>query len=100
LEESNQPEQPNPGKTHGELLFEEYLWNAVVAALEFERNFPGSSRTPDYSFQHNGDWVLLDVKDFRGQPQDFVAGFSSYDPYEPIRAKLEEGRRKFKKLKD
>jgi hypothetical protein len=35
LEESSQPEQPNPGKTHGELRFEEYfgmpglpLWNS------------------------------------------------------------------------
>jgi hypothetical protein len=100
LEESSQPEQPNPGKTHGELRFEEYLRNAGVAALEFERNFPGSSRTPDYSFQHNGDWVLLDVKDFADSPRISSKAFLRMTLTSRYAESSNEGRRKFKKLKD
>ena len=86
-------------KTAGELVFEEYLESARIS-FQFEQLFPGSSRPPDYSLEHEGNWLLFDVKDFRGQAKDFRAtGFSSYDPYAPIRIKIEKGKAKFKNLK-
>src|SRR6266446_636216 len=87
-------------KTPGEVQFEEYLRLAGITEFEFERYLPESSRRPDYSFTHNGNLVLLDVKDFRGEPQDFeTRGLGWYDPYKAIREKINDGSRKFKNLK-
>jgi hypothetical protein len=86
-------------KTPGEILFEEYLRLAGITDFVFERRLPESSKTPDYSFTHNGSLVLLDVKDFRWKPEDFKTGFRFYDPYGRIREKINEGSRKFKDLK-
>jgi hypothetical protein len=86
-------------KTPGELLFEEYLRSNGINEFDFEKLQPGSNRPPDYHFQHNGFPVLLDVKDFRGKPKDFTMGSGAYDPYRPIREKIEQGRRKFSDLK-
>jgi hypothetical protein len=81
-------------KTTGELLFEEYLHSAGITDYEFERALPESSKKPDYSFVHSGRMLLLDVKDFRGESKDFEGtGFAFFDPYAPIREKINEGSR-------
>jgi len=59
----------------------------------FSRAAPGP---PDYAIPYGGTHVLLDVKDF---VSDGVAlGSGAYDPYAPIRAKINKGREKFKDL--
>jgi hypothetical protein len=86
-------------KTPGELLFEEYLERVGITDFEFERDFPESLKKPDYAIVHHGQ-LLLDLKDFRGEPKDFEeSGFGPYDPYGPIREKINEGLRKFKDFK-
>ena len=87
-------------KTPGEILFEEYLHSISITKFDFEADFAGIPQRPDYSFLHEGATVLLDVKDFWGKPDDFRPGFRFYDPYAPIRLKINEGLRKFKKLKE
>ena len=87
-------------KTRGDVLFEEYLQSAGITDFEFERTFRESVKKPDYSFVHDGRQLLLDVKDFRGEPNDFEdTSFGPYDPYGPIREKINEGSRKFKEFK-
>jgi hypothetical protein len=88
-------------KTAGELLFEEYLASIKINDWAYENSISGTQKRPDYSFSHAGALVLLDVKDFRGEIKDFDpdAGFGPYDPYRPIREKINEGSRKFKDLK-
>lgn len=81
--------------TPGELLFKDYL-DAMGYPYEFEKEFPGKKKRPDYAIGVNGI-TLLDVKDF----EVFMPmGFSAFDPYPRIREKIEAGREKFKEFKD
>jgi hypothetical protein len=82
--------------TDGELLFQDYL-DAMRYQYEFEKEFPGKKKRPDYTISLNGV-SLFDVKDF--EPNLPTFGFSAYDPYPRIRQKIEEGRIKFKEFKD
>jgi hypothetical protein len=45
-----------------------------------------------------GQNVLLEIKEFRGTPEDFSSGSGFFDPYPPLREKIEAGRKKFKDL--
>jgi hypothetical protein len=83
--------------THGELLFQDYL-NAMRDPYEFEKEFPGKKKRPDYTVNRNGVF-LFDVKDFEPS-MPIVSGFSAYDPYPRIREKIDQGRKKFKEFKD
>lgn len=84
---------PSPTTT-GELLFQDYL-NAMRYPYEFEKEFPGKSKRPDYTVTKDG-LFLFDVKDF--QPYMPVGG-GAFDPYPRIREKIGEGRVKFKEFK-
>jgi hypothetical protein len=81
--------------TAGELLFQDYL-DLMRYPYEFEKEFPGKKKRPDYTVTRNGVF-LFDVKDF--DPY-MPLGFAAYDPYPRIREKIEEGREKFKQFKE
>ncbi|MBI2149637.1 MAG: hypothetical protein HYU27_03405 [Acidobacteria bacterium] len=51
----------------------------AISDFEFEKRFPESAKPPDYSFLNNAQPVLLDVKDFRGEPKDFGGAFGFYE---------------------
>src|SRR5712692_2416070 len=68
--------------------------------FSFEKDFAGTSSKPDYSLWHGDKEILFELKEFHATPADFRLGFGYYDPYGPIREKIEEGRRKFKDLED
>ncbi len=82
--------------TAGEILFEDYL-KGMQYPYEFEKEFPGKSKRPDYTVTKDGDTFLFDVKDFI---ENMPVGFSAYDPYPRIREKIDEGRVKFKQFKE
>jgi len=82
--------------TDGELLFQDYL-DAMRYEYEFEKEFPGKKKRPDYTISLNGV-SLFDVKDF--EPNLPAFGFGAYDPYPRIRQKIDEGRQKFKEFKE
>jgi hypothetical protein len=82
--------------TSGELLFQVYL-DAMDYPYEFEKEFPGKSKRPDYTVT-KGEVSLFDVKDF--EPYMPPGGGGFYDPYPGIREKIEEGRKKFKEFKE
>jgi hypothetical protein len=85
---------PTPTTT-GELLFQDYL-DAMHYSYEFEREFAGKGKRPDYTVTKSG-LFLFDVKDFE---RHTPLGFGFYDPYPRIREKIEEGREKFQEFKE
>jgi hypothetical protein len=86
-------------RTESELLLESILNDRGHTQFEFERAFEGTPRRPDYTLTHDGGLVLFEVKEFEAAPEDFRTGFGSFDPYGPIREKLDAAREKFKGLK-
>lgn len=85
---------PTPS-TAGELLFQSYL-ERMQYRYEFEKDFPGTSKRPDFSVFMDREY-LFDVKDF--DPCTPLGG-GAYDPYTRIREKILAGRKKFKSFKE
>lgn len=85
-------------RTIGESQFEAYL-DSMKYAYEFEKEFPGKSKRPDYTVTKDGTVVICDVKDFSPllpQPR----GIQQFDAYKRIRERIADGRRKFKEFKE
>ena len=86
-------------KNKSELLFEGYLRCHGYTDFEFEPEIPGTTKRPDYRLRRSGAEVLLEVKEFRAEPDDLKPGFGFFDPYPPLREKANTARNKFKSLK-
>ena len=86
-------------KNKSEMLLEGYLRARGHNDFDFEPAILGTSRRPDYRLRWEGGDVLLEVKEFRGTPEAFHAGFGYFDPYRPLREKIDAARDKFSKLK-
>lgn len=85
-------------KTPGELAFEEYL-NAQGIAFEHEPPLSFTNKLVDYIVDHPAHGkIYFEVKDINCPPPPGT--FSAFDPYEPIRAHIEAGQRKFKDFSD
>ncbi len=85
-------------RTKGEVLFEQYLESQRLP-FEFEKEHAGKSKRPDYTIEWEGQTVVFDVKDF-DPPEKISMGFRQFDPYTPIREKINQGRDKFKQYKE
>lgn len=84
--------------TYGEDLLAAYL---TAHGIEFEREpkLPGVSQLIDFVIDHpTHGKILLEVKDIVNPMPPM--GFSTFDPYKPIREHIEEGQRKFKSTAD
>ncbi len=88
-----------PPRTESEQLFEEYLRVAGFTDFTFERDFENSRNRPDYCLPLGSGDVLFEVKEFHAAPGDVMPG-GAYDPYRPIREKIEAARKKFKDFQD
>jgi hypothetical protein len=85
-------------KTYGEELFEEYLI-AEGVSYECEPPIAGVNQLFDFVIDHpTAGKVLIDVKDINNSP--VVTGFSQGNSYGAIRAQIDDGRKKFKAVKD
>jgi hypothetical protein len=85
-------------KNKSEMLLEGYLRSNGYTDFDFEPQLPGSSKHPDYRLRFGDSDTLLEVKEFRAGPDDLGAG-GYFDPYPPLREKINEARDKFKNLK-
>jgi hypothetical protein len=85
-------------KTRSEILFEEYLRSQGIEP-DYEPVIAGKQKRPDYRILASRP-VFADVKEFVATSDDLSRGAGFFDPYEPLRAKIEEGRRKFKEYKE
>jgi hypothetical protein len=85
-------------KTFGETLFEDYL-NAQNIAFEHEPQLPFTSRLIDYVVDHpiHGR-IFLEVKDI--EKPNLPRQLAAFDPYDPVRRKIEEAKKKFSDLPD
>jgi hypothetical protein len=86
-------------KNKSELLLEGYLRCHGYTDFDFEPEIPGTTRRPDYRLRWAGGEVLLEVKEFRAEPDDFKSRGGFFDPYPPLREKINTAREKFKRLK-
>ena len=86
-------------KNKSEILFEAYLRSQGYTDCAFEPEIQGTSRRPDYRLSWSGQDILVEVKEFRAEADDFGRGFGFFDPYPPLREKIDAARVKFKGLK-
>lgn len=87
-----------PAKNESELLFEAHLQASGLRDYAFERQMPGTTRRPDYALPWANSFILFEVKEFRATSEDLQSGFGAYEPYGPLREKLNAASRKFKDL--
>jgi len=87
-------------KTVSERLFEEYLQSKGFGYFQFQKQMPGTLKRPDYSLNFRGQEILFEVKEFVGTDDDFKPGGRAYDPYEPIREKINSASKQFRGLKE
>lgn len=86
-------------KTASELLFEEYLWSKGLGYFQFQKEMAGTLKKPDYSLNFGGQDILFEVKELTATDDDFRPGARFYDPYEPIREKINSASKQFRDLK-
>jgi len=86
-------------KTESERLFEMYLQTSGYLEFEFEPRISNGTARPDFLVTAANGPVLFEVKQFQPAAEDFQLGGGSYDPYGPIRDKIQEGRKKFREFK-
>ena len=82
-------------RTEGERLFEEYLTSRRLQNFEYERSFRRKSKRPDYTLTVCLRKYLFDVKDFK----TVATSSGRYDPYRPVREKINQASKKFKEFK-
>lgn len=84
------------GKTVSEQAFEEYLFRHGLVA-RYEELPDGITKPCDYSLDLGGKTIRFDVKEWEPHTSKPESGY--FDPYAPIRQKIEAGREKFKPYK-
>ena len=81
-------------RNESELLFEEYLKAHNYADWTHEVPVEGKRRMPDYRLEHGGYSKFFEVKEFDAPLP--LPGVGTYDPYGPIREKINQAARQFK----
>ena len=86
-------------KTISEELFEAYLNASGLTGFRFEPPQDDTSKRPDYSLNVLKTDILFELKQFdQVAKTDFNLVGGAYDPYKPVREKIEAARKKFKDL--
>jgi hypothetical protein len=85
-------------KNESEILLEQYLQAHGHGHFQFQPEVTGTPRRPDYLLVVAESQIFLEVKQFEPTSEDFKLQGGAYDPYAPIREKIEAGRKKFKDL--
>lgn len=86
-------------KTRSELLFEQYLRSNAIDDWQFEPDFPGRRKHPDYRIRYAGIDLLAEIKE-RHCTERRPAGAIAIDPYSGLRDEIGEATKKFKEFKD
>ncbi len=84
------------GKTHSELLFEDYL-RSLPVEFAHEPEVPGRRKRPDYKVEIDGRPYWFEVKEL-WDPESTPTG--GYDPTSPFEGKIDKARKKFTEFKD
>jgi hypothetical protein len=87
-------------KNDSEIRFVEYLRLHNVGEWEYEAETEEKKRRPDYRITLNGKTLYFDVKEFRSDEREKMGVSGAFDPYRPIRQKINEVREQFREYKD
>ncbi len=98
FEVSGPNDEAMTNKTISEQLFEAYLNASGLADFRFEPTQDGTSMRPDYSLNVLDTEILFELKQFDQTAADFNLVGGAFDPYKPVRGKIESARKKFKDL--
>jgi hypothetical protein len=85
-------------RTQSEQLFEKYLLANAHTEWEFEPDFAGQTKHPDYLLRWRGDAFLFEVKELRRKRPVPPAAVHT-DPYASLRAEINEAREQFRGFK-
>lgn len=91
--------EPEQAKNESEILFEAYLKAHGLNRWDYEPTTEGKNQRPDYRLWMGESQLLFEVKEFRQDPKAPLQG-GFYDPYGPIREKINAAREKFKEYKE
>jgi len=89
-------DRTSSGKNPSELLFEEILRTAGFPDFSYEPEIEGTSRRPDYAVTLGDQILFFEVKEFRATANDARLQGGCFDPYPPLREKINAAARKFK----
>src|SRR5262245_22827056 len=84
--------------TISERWFEEYLTSQGYQDWSHEQPTEGRPTTPDYRLRLAGAYVFFDVKEFDAPLPSLK--FGAFDPYGPLREKINQAARQFKHYKE
>lgn len=88
----------NGGQNESERLFELCLRAAGFGDFAHEPDLPGTTRRPDYMVTLGEQQLLFEVKEFRATAKDAALSGGCFDPYPPLREKINAAAKKFKDL--
>jgi hypothetical protein len=89
-----------PPKNESETLFEAYLKAHGLNRWEYEPVIAGKYRRPDYRVWGHEAQLFFEVKEFRQDPRALLPRGGAFDPYAPIREKINAAREKFGEYKE
>ena len=89
----------NNQKNESEILFERYLNENVCTDWDFEPEFEGKSKRPDYRVPWHSQSLLFEVKELHTS-KPVPNGATFIDPYHATRKKIEAARKKFKEFEE
>jgi hypothetical protein len=89
---------PPKTRNESELLFEEYLSVHGYNDWAYEAPVTGRRKKPDFRLDYGGSSHFFEVKEFDAPLP--LPGFDTYDPYGPIREKINQATRQFKEYKE
>jgi hypothetical protein len=84
-------------RTEGERRFEAYL-ESMGYPFEFEKQYPGKKKRPDYSVVLNDVTFLFDVKD--AEEELLPPGLQQIEPHSEIIERIKAGQKKFKEFRE
>lgn len=84
-------------KTASDQLFETYLRSHGLNEFDYEPEIAGTTRRPDYRVSLAESEIFFEVKGFK--PPEEIPAAGSFDPYKPIRSKINEAQKQLHPLK-
>ncbi len=84
-------------KTASEALFETYLRDRGISDFEYEPEVLDSPKRPDYRVPVAGEGVFFEVKEF--ERAEVIPDSGTFDPYPPIREKINDAQKQLRALK-
>jgi hypothetical protein len=92
-------EKPEPVRVQSDALLQEYLRSHGLTDVEVDPVIENSSSRPDFRLRADGFEVLVDVEELTKPATVRIRG-GAYNPYGPIREKINSARRKFKDMEE